>query len=164
MRYESAFLTEFLEGAAHIVQTLPEVEVGADRVCAVLFFGRPALKSFDIRSEAVEFGPGRKVPVGLVQIAQKQRRPFHKGVEAFGPLMCGTIGRKEHTQFPNGIDPTGTTQLAHKRFCCQNVRVDEGLVRTPDKRMAQVQSCTLAGQNDQMAFPLIFRRFSDPVG
>ena len=79
-------------------------------------------------------------------------------------MMCGAIGRKEHAQFPNGIDPTGTTQLAHKRFCCQNVRVDEGLVRTPDKRMAQVQSCTLARQNDQMAFPLIFRRFSDPVG
>ena len=72
MRNESAFLTEFLEGAAHIVQTLPEVEVGADHVCAVLFFfSRPALKSFDVRSEAVEFGHGRKVPVGLVQIAQK---------------------------------------------------------------------------------------------
>ena len=78
--------------------------------------------------------------------------------------MCGAIGRKEHAQFPNGIDPTGTAQFADKRFCCQNVWVDEGLVGTSDERMAQVKSCPLAGQNDQMAFPLIFRRFSDPVG
>ena len=73
-----------------------------------------------------------------------------KGIKALRALMCGAIGRKEHAQFPNGIDPTGTAQFADKRFCCQNVWVDEGLVGTSDERMAQMKSCPLAGQNDQM--------------
>ena len=94
-----------------------------------------------------------KVPVDSFRSLRKEA-PFHEGIEALGPMMWRNRP-KEHAQFPNGMGQTGTTQLAHKRFCCQNMRVDEGLVRTPDKRMAQVRSCTLAGQNDQMAFSLM---------
>ena len=54
--------------------------------------------------------------------------------------MCGAIGRKEHAQFPGTGSIRREALNSRTKFCCQNVRVDEGLVRTPDERMAQVQS------------------------